>query len=85
MCSFMIFHMPEDVREKGFTEIYRILKPGGHFFIMDTEPLDRLAPVLQNKSFTEIETGKTKFMYMGISYLRGKVEKQEPGKQTKYI
>ena len=26
ICSFMIFHMPEDVRRKGFTEIYRVLK-----------------------------------------------------------
>jgi len=36
MCSFMIFHMPEDVRIKGFTEIYRVLKSGGHLFILDS-------------------------------------------------
>ena len=35
MCSFMIFHMPEDVRMKGFPEIYRVLKSGGHLFILD--------------------------------------------------
>ena len=27
MCSFMIFHMSEEVRRKGIAEIYRVLKP----------------------------------------------------------
>jgi SAM-dependent methyltransferase len=29
LCSFMIFHMPDDTRRKGITEIYRVLKSGG--------------------------------------------------------
>lgn len=75
MCSFMIFHMPDDVRMRGLTEIYRVLKPGGHLFILDSEPLDRLAPVLSTKSFTELEQGKSKFAYMQGYYLRCKAEK----------
>jgi len=35
LCSFMIFHMPEDLRRRGFREIYRVLKSGGHLFILD--------------------------------------------------
>jgi ubiquinone/menaquinone biosynthesis C-methylase UbiE len=35
ICSFMIFHMPEDVRRKGFAEMHRVLKSGGHLFILD--------------------------------------------------
>jgi len=35
MCSFMIFHMSEGVRNKGIEEIYRVLKPGGTFFVLD--------------------------------------------------
>ncbi len=35
MCSFMIFHMPEEVRRKGIVEIYRVLKPKGKFLVLD--------------------------------------------------
>jgi ubiquinone/menaquinone biosynthesis C-methylase UbiE len=36
LCSFMIFHTSQGVRVKGFTEIARVLKPGGRVFILDT-------------------------------------------------
>ncbi len=35
MCSFMIFHMSEKVRNKGIGEIYRVLKPQGRFLVLD--------------------------------------------------
>jgi ubiquinone/menaquinone biosynthesis C-methylase UbiE len=35
MCSFMIFHMSEKVRNKGIKEIYRVLKPQGKLLILD--------------------------------------------------
>jgi len=35
ICSFMIFHMSEKVRNKGIEEIYRVLKPQGKFLILD--------------------------------------------------
>jgi ubiquinone/menaquinone biosynthesis C-methylase UbiE len=35
MCSFMIFHMSEKVRNKGIKEIYRVLKPNGRLMVLD--------------------------------------------------
>jgi len=35
LCSFMIFHMPDEARRKGITEIYRALKPGGQLLVVD--------------------------------------------------
>ena len=35
LCSFMIFHMPDDARRKGITEIYRVLKSGGQLLVVD--------------------------------------------------
>jgi ubiquinone/menaquinone biosynthesis C-methylase UbiE len=45
MCSFMIFHMSERVRNKGIEEIYRVLKPQGRLMVLDialpTKPVSR--------------------------------------------
>jgi ubiquinone/menaquinone biosynthesis C-methylase UbiE len=38
MCSFMIFHMSEDVRRRGIKEIQRVLKPEGRFVVVDISP-----------------------------------------------
>ncbi len=38
MCSFMIFHMSETVRNKGIEEIFRVLKPRGRLLIIDLSP-----------------------------------------------
>jgi ubiquinone/menaquinone biosynthesis C-methylase UbiE len=89
MCSFMIFHMPEDVRMKGFQEIRRVLKSGGHLFILDGASSDKrydvpgLGPVLTRESFTEIEIEKLKFMFFKGWVLRAKAEKTSPVQKVK--
>jgi ubiquinone/menaquinone biosynthesis C-methylase UbiE len=46
MCSFMIFHMSDETRRKGISEIRRVLKPGGRLMILDlalpAQPFQRL-------------------------------------------
>ncbi len=44
LCSFMIFHMPDDVRREGFGEIARVLKPGRQVAIVDSASPDQLPP-----------------------------------------
>ncbi len=81
LCSFMIFHMPEDVRLKGLKEIYRVLKPGGRLFILDGESKDKrydlreLAGVLKADTYTDIEIGNIKFAVLKGKYLRATAKK----------
>jgi ubiquinone/menaquinone biosynthesis C-methylase UbiE len=47
ICSFMIFHMSEQVRKKGIEEIFRVLKPHGRFMVLDLNlPVRRISRAL---------------------------------------
>jgi demethylmenaquinone methyltransferase/2-methoxy-6-polyprenyl-1,4-benzoquinol methylase/phosphoethanolamine N-methyltransferase len=35
LSTFMLHHLPDDVKTKGFAEIARVLKPGGRFVAVD--------------------------------------------------
>ncbi len=53
MCSFMIFHMSESTREKGISEIHRVLRPQGRLLVLDgatpTKPLLRTIVKLMSR------------------------------------
>jgi len=34
----VIHHLPDDLKRRGFSEIYQLLKPGGHIFVADFKP-----------------------------------------------
>jgi ubiquinone/menaquinone biosynthesis C-methylase UbiE len=82
ICSFMIFHMPEDVRIKGFKEILRVLRPEGRYFIFDGTTRNKqydireLAPILKTNSFSDIEIGEARFMFMKGWFVRSKADKK---------
>ncbi len=44
----MIHHLPDELKQKGFAEIYRVLKPGGRLFMVDFKPPSN--PVLRHLS-----------------------------------
>jgi ubiquinone/menaquinone biosynthesis C-methylase UbiE len=46
----VIHHLPDDLKRKGFAEIFRVLKPGGHFLVADFKPPTN--PVLNHVTST---------------------------------
>lgn len=36
--TLQIHHLPDDLKQAGMKEVYRVLKPGGRFVIIDLEP-----------------------------------------------
>ncbi len=53
MCSFMIFHMSEKVRQMGIPEIFRVLKPQGRLLVLDSATPTRPVP----KTFIKMISG----------------------------
>ncbi|MBI4788917.1 MAG: methyltransferase domain-containing protein [Chloroflexi bacterium] len=45
----VIHHLPDELKRQGFKEIYRVLKPGGLFFLVDFKPPSN--PVLAHVFF----------------------------------
>jgi ubiquinone/menaquinone biosynthesis C-methylase UbiE len=35
MSRLVIHHLPGDLKQRGFAEMYRVLKPGGQFIVVD--------------------------------------------------
>jgi ubiquinone/menaquinone biosynthesis C-methylase UbiE len=47
LSSLMMHHLPADVKQKGLREINRLLKPGGHLFVVDMQrPVGLVSHVL---------------------------------------
>ncbi len=69
LSTFMMHHLPDDLKRRGLGEIARVLKPGGRLLVLDMKgPVgpwksniaDQPA-LMKEAGFTQVETGETSF------------------------
>lgn len=79
MCSFMIFHVSAETRQRGVRELYRVLKPHGRLLIMEMGKPDfpALRQEMASVGFAQEEEGQKKFTLVPwpVLYLRGVARK----------
>jgi ubiquinone/menaquinone biosynthesis C-methylase UbiE len=71
--TFMIDHVPEDLQRQGLKEITRVLKPGGRLFILITGNVQRLAELMKETGFSQVETGEKEMRGNHLYFIRGRV------------
>ena len=69
LSTFMLHHLPDDLKRQGLADIVRVLKPGGRLFVLDLEGhsgpwksrLADLPALMKERGFSQVETGGTRF------------------------
>ena len=79
LSTFMMHHLPDDLKRQGLAEIARVLKPGGRLLVLDMKgpagpwksSMRDQPAFMKEAGFSQIETGKTRFP--GLSFVLGRI------------
>ena len=91
LSTFMMHHLPDDLKHRGLAEIARVLKPGGRLLVLDMKGpagpwKSRIADqpaLMKNADFSQIETGETSFSgYTGLGFALGSIGRVDDGKEV---
>jgi ubiquinone/menaquinone biosynthesis C-methylase UbiE len=91
LSTFMMHHLPDDLKHRGLAEIARVLKPGGRLLVLDMKGpagpwKSRIADqpaLMKNAGFSQIETGETSFSgYTGLGFALGSIGRVDDGKEV---
>ena len=89
LSTFMMHHLPPDLKRRGLNEVARVLKPEGRLLILDlkghTGPwkssIREQAPLLKEAGFSHVEMGEIRFYgFLQLSFVRARKSLAEKGK-----
>lgn len=89
LSTFMMHHLPDDLKRRGLAEIVRVLKPRGRLLVIDLQghagpwkSSIRDQPALMKEAgFSQIEVGKTRFSISPeLGFVRARKSPAEEGK-----
>src|SRR6266581_1525596 len=88
LSTFMMHHLPDDLKRRGLAEIVRVLKPGGRMLVLDMKGpagpwksniADQPA-LMKEAGFSQVETGETRFSgFLGLGFALGRIGRAGEG------
>jgi len=89
LSTFMMHHLPDDLKRQGLAEIVRVLKPEGRLLVVDMKGpagpwKSRIADqpaLMKEMGFSQVETGETRFSgFPGLGFALGSIGRAGEGK-----